>query len=154
MCKHSKKKRKYSMKISKSALVSYSAKKMFDLVNDIEKYPEFLDGCTHAKVIEFNECHMKGELAINKMGIIQNFTTSNELVQSKKIKMTLVDGPFSNFYAEWHFTSLEDEACKIAFEVDFKIRSKMKEMAMSMVIKQISETMVNSFVTRAKTIYG
>ncbi len=52
--------------INRSALVEYSASQMFDLVNDIEKYPEFMQGCTSARVLSKSKQELVGELCLTK----------------------------------------------------------------------------------------
>ena len=65
--------------IHRSALVEYSAYQMFDLVNDIEKYPEFMLGCVEAAVISGSDEQVVGKLRLSKAGVSHEFTTKNLL---------------------------------------------------------------------------
>ena len=69
--------------INRSALVEYSAEQMFDLVNDIEHYPKFMQGCTSAKVLSQSDTELVGELRLSKAGISQQFTTKNTVAQAR-----------------------------------------------------------------------
>ncbi len=80
--------------VSRSALVMYSADEMYQLVNDVVAYPEFLPGCVAANILSSNTQAMRASVKVSKAGISQSFTTENRLVENKSIEMNLVDGPF------------------------------------------------------------
>ena len=100
-------------KVTRSALVSFSADQMFDLVNDVARYPEFLPGCSGSRVIEFSDSAMVASVDVSKAGISKTFTTSNRLADGAEILMELVDGPFKKLQGGWYFTPLDDQACKV-----------------------------------------
>ena len=100
--------------INRSALVEYSASQMFDLVNDIEQYPKFREGCSSARVISESERELVGELCLSRAGISQRFTTRNILHRPDRIDMSLVEGNFASFAAQWHFDELTESACKVS----------------------------------------
>ena len=85
------------VKLERSALVPYSASQMFDLVNDIEQYPQFMQGCKSASVISCTEGELVGELCLAKAGISHRFTTRNTLTRPVTIEMQLVSCPL-DFY--------------------------------------------------------
>ncbi len=138
--------------VNRSALVPFSAENMFDLVNDVASYPAFLPGCVDSKVLEASETHMNASLLIKKAGVNQWFTTSNELLRGKYIKMSLVDGPFKSLQGGWTFTSLAEDACKIELSLDFEFSSKLVEMAFGKVFSAIANNMVKAFTDRAKDV--
>ena len=109
--------------IKRSALVQYSADQMFDLVNDIEKYPEFMLGCVEAVVIDRDDESVVGKLKLSRAGITQEFTTKNLLKKPNSIEMQLVEGKFKTFSAQWSFDVLSDDACKVALSMDFEFDS-------------------------------
>ena len=139
--------------ICRSALVAFSAESMFDLINDVNSYPEFIPGCAETKILEQNEDSMKASLLISKGGVRQWFTTQNSLARGQFVKMDLVDGPFSNLTGGWTLTPLTEEACKIELNLDFAFSSKLAEMAFGPVFKSIAASMVVAFTQRAKKIY-
>ena len=140
--------------VSRSALVAYSAESMFDLINDVEQYPEFIPGCAQTKVLEQDDYNMRASLLISKAGIKQWFTTHNKLKRGEYIQMNLVDGPFSQLNGGWTIKALNDTACKIELNLDFAFSSKLVEMAFGRVFNSIAANMVVAFTQRAKQVYG
>lgn len=140
--------------ISRNALVMFSCEQMYNLVNDIEQYPEFIDNCAEGKCISQSEQHMEGALHIKKAGISKWFSTKNTLTPFSSIKMELIDGPFKYLHGHWTFTKLDDTACKVELTVEFEFSSKMIEMAFGKIFNQLLSNMVNAFTQRAKVLYG
>ncbi len=140
-------------KITRTALLPYSAQQVFDLVNDVAAYPEFLPWCGGAEVLSESASEMQAKVTIAKAGISQTFATRNHLVPGKRIEMHLVDGPFKSLRGEWEFKVLDVDACKILFEVEFEVSSGILNAAIGPIFEQISNTMVDSFCERAKQVY-
>jgi ribosome-associated toxin RatA of RatAB toxin-antitoxin module len=140
--------------VSRSALVAYSAESMFDLINDVEQYPEFIPGCAQTKVLEQDNNNMIASLLISKAGVRQWFTTNNTLKRGEFIQMNLVDGPFSRLTGGWTIKSLSASGCKIELNLDFAFSSKIVEMAFGRVFNSIAANMVIAFTERAKQVYG
>ncbi|WP_440053183.1 type II toxin-antitoxin system RatA family toxin [Pseudoalteromonas sp. T1lg65] len=139
--------------IEKSALVMYSTKEMFNLVNDVDSYPAFLPHCTNAKVLDENAAGMTASLEISKAGLKKWFTTKNEFA-GNKIKMCLVDGPFKSLHGYWEFTELDEQACKVSLKLEFEFASKLIEMAFGKIFNEVAKNMVAAFTQRAKSVYG
>lgn len=139
--------------ISRNALVAFSAESMFDLVNDVEAYPQFVPGCADTKILERDDENMKASILIAKAGVKQWFTTQNELERGKFINMQLVDGPFTHLKGGWTFTPLAEDACKIELNLTFEFSSKLAELAFGKVFNSIATNMVNAFTVRAKEVY-
>ncbi|MGO2508472.1 SRPBCC family protein [Vibrio hibernica] len=139
--------------INRSALVSFSAEQMFTLVNDVERYPEFLPGCSGSKLIESSQTAMVASVDVSKAGIKKTFTTSNLMIPDRLIKLQLVDGPFKSLSGSWRFIPLDDFACKIEFQLEFEFSNKLIEMAFGKIFNELTSNMVKSFTQRAKQIY-
>ncbi|MBE0482545.1 MAG: type II toxin-antitoxin system RatA family toxin [Bacterioplanes sp.] len=140
--------------ISRSALVMYSAEQMFQLVNDVRRYPEFLPGCAATEVIAESDAFIEAQLTIVKAGIEQSFSTHNDLMRPERMEMRLLDGPFTHFRGVWLFSRLSDDACKVSFELEFEMKNRLTGAAMGVVFKQVAGMMVDAFVKRAKQVYG
>lgn len=140
-------------KITRSALLPYSAQKMYDLVNAVDQYPAFLPWCGGAKINQTTETFMQASVTIAKAGISQTFETENHLTPNQRIEMKLLDGPFKFLHGEWAFKALDEEACKIVFDIEFEMKSGLLNMAIGPIFEQIASTLVDSFVERAKQIY-
>lgn len=140
--------------ISRTALVPFSAEQMYQLVNDVKSYPDFLPGCTGSRVLEFGPTQMTAAVDVSKAGISKTFTTRNTLTSNQSILMSLVDGPFKKLIGGWKFIPLSPEACKIEFHLDFEFTNKLIEMAFGRVFKELAANMVQAFTSRAKEVYS
>jgi len=141
-------------KITRSALLPYSAELVFSLVNDVEAYPEFLPWCRSSDVLEQSDDIMVARVDIQKAGIQQSFTTRNRLTYPERIQLSLVDGPFDELEGDWRFETIGEEACRISLDLRFSIRNRLLSMAVGPVFEQIAATLVQSFCDRAKALYG
>ncbi len=140
-------------KVTRSALVSFSADQMFSLVNDVARYHEFLPGCSGSRVIESSDSTMVASVDVSKAGISKTFTTSNRLADGAEILMELVDGPFKKLQGGWYFTPLDDQACKVELKLEFEFSSRMIEMAFGKIFNELTTNMVSAFTQRAKQVY-
>ncbi|GAP74907.1 MULTISPECIES: type II toxin-antitoxin system RatA family toxin [Pseudoalteromonas] len=141
--------------IEKSALVMYSSQEMFDLVNDVDAYPQFLPHCSDSKVFAQGDNTMRAGLEISKAGLKKWFTTENKLdEQAYTIALQLVDGPFKHLHGHWHFKPLDEHACKVSLKLEFEFASKLVEMAFGRIFNDVAKNMVKAFTQRAKVVYG
>lgn len=140
--------------ISKSALVPYTAAQMFDLVDKVSDYPEFLPWCGGAEELSRNEDEVNASVTISHSGINKAFSTRNRLQKNKMIEMELVNGPFKHLHGFWRFETLSDSACKVSLDLEYEFSSKLLGMAVGPVFSQIANSMVDSFCQRADKIYG
>jgi ribosome-associated toxin RatA of RatAB toxin-antitoxin module len=139
--------------IQRSALVTYSAERMFALVNDIEAYPQFMEGCVSALVLERSPQEVLARLELQKMGIKQAFTTRNSLSPPQSMHMTLVDGPFKFFTGKWEFTSLGADACKVSFELNYEFANSLLSMMAGKWMEAVANEQVEAICRRAKQVY-
>lgn len=137
-------------KVNKSALVPYSAQTMYDLVNDVASYPDFIPGCVATHIDSADETHMRATLDIAKAGIKQTFATYNTLNAPYSIAMELADGPFKSLSGGWVFTELDEYACKIELSLEFEFTSKLVELAFGKIFHSLANSMVDAFIHRAK----
>ncbi len=140
--------------VRKSALVPFSAAAMFDLVEQVERYPEFLPWCGGAVVLERSETSQTATVTIAFKGLRQSFTTVNALERDRRIGLTLRDGPFSRLDGEWTFKPLREDACRIDFVLDYEMRSGLLAKLLGPVFGHIAQTMVDAFVSRAEAMSG
>ena len=140
--------------VARSALVSFSAQQMYDLVNDVNRYSEFLPGCVSSKVLESTDKSMLAMMELKKGPVKQIFTTSNTMVIGQSIEMELQDGPFKYLHGRWFFRQLTDDACKVELDLSFEFSSKLTSAAFSRIFTDLTSRLVDSFVTRAEVVYG
>ena len=140
--------------VEKSVLVGHSAQQMFDLVDAVEAYPEFLPWCDAAEVLHRDAVTTRATIHINYHGLTQKFTTENTKEPPLKITVRLVEGPFRILDGEWSFTPLAEQACRIDFRLHYEFSSKILEMLVGPVFSYIANTLVDAFVKRAEKLYG
>jgi ribosome-associated toxin RatA of RatAB toxin-antitoxin module len=127
---------------------------MFELVSNVNDYSKFLPWCGESKELSRDNDVVMGTVTIHKGAINKSFTTSNRLQKNKLIEMQLVDGPFKHLHGFWRFDELKGNASKISLDLDFEFSSKWVDLAIGPVFNQIANTLVDSFVDRAREIYG
>jgi Oligoketide cyclase/lipid transport protein len=143
--------------VHKSVLIWYSAQEMFALVTDVASYPEFLPWCDRAAVLGEDEHGMDAEVGIAFGGIHQTFTTRNEHVPGREVRMTLVKGPFSQLEGQWKFIPLggdEQRACKVELEMHYGFDNAALSALVGPVFDKIAGSLVDAFVKRAEQVYG
>ncbi|GGB00378.1 SRPBCC family protein [Agarivorans gilvus] len=139
--------------VNRSALVMYSAEQMYQLVNDVKAYPEFLPGCVNSEIIQQGPSSMVAEVGVAKAGIRNKFVTENTLSENQSIHMNLVDGPFKSLSGVWQFIPLDEQACKVALDLNFEFSNKLIAAAFGRVFNELAGNMVQAFVDRAKQVY-
>lgn len=127
---------------------------MFDLVADMEAYPEFLPWCTAAEVISREANRLCGRMRVGRLGIRQSFTTCNRFEPGRWMELELVDGPFRKLQGAWTFVALRKDASKVELELEFEFSGKLIDKAFGAVFSQIADTLVDAFCKRADDMYG
>lgn len=143
--------------VHKSVLIWFSPSEMFDLVVDVARYPEFLPWCSHGKVLERHDGGMTAEVGIAFKGITQTFTTRNEHVPGREVKLHLVKGPFSRLEGVWTFSPVgegEQRACRIDLKLNYGFSSAVLSKLVGPVFDKIATSLVDAFVQRAEQVYG
>jgi len=138
--------------ISRSALVEQPANTLYELVCDIESYPEFLPWCSGARVDEQSESHQLAAVTINQVLKQSEFSTRNRLQPGESIAMELVDGPFNYLHGTWKFQPLGDTACKVMLDIDFEFASPVVAKMLSPAFNKVCDTIVNAFIKRASQL--
>ncbi len=141
-------------RITRSALVPFSAEQMFNLVTDVESYPQFLPGCVGSRVIAFDGNVMTASLDVAKAGISKTFVTRNELVANSMITLQLVEGPFQSLSGHWVFTPLDINACKVELNLEFEFTNSLVELAFGRIFNELAASMVSVFTKRAREMYA
>lgn len=141
--------------VSRTAIVPYSPQRMFDLVNDVRRYPEFLQWIHRSEVLEDTPEQMLARLHMSFGGIRKAFTTRNRLQAGKMIEIRLVDGPFHHLEGFWRFNPLgEGDACKVALDLEFDFSTPLIGLAFGPVFTQMANSLVDAFSRRAAQVYG
>lgn len=141
-------------RIQRSALLPYPAQALYDLVNDVASYPQFLPWCSKAEVLESGTQQMRASLTVAKGGLTQRFVTCNQLQPGQSIVMNLEEGPFSQLHGVWEFKALNEKACKISLDLSFDYAGSVIRATLGPLFNQAANTLVDAFCQRAKQLYG
>ncbi len=140
--------------VKKHVFLHYSAQQMFDLVNDVEDYPNFLPWCSDAQIVEQDDAGLQARIGIHFKGIRQHFSTRNTQQRPTHIHMQLVQGPFKKMTGGWRFVEQGLHACTIDFELHYEFSNPLLNIVIGPVFRHITHTFVDCFVAQAKKRYG
>jgi ribosome-associated toxin RatA of RatAB toxin-antitoxin module len=135
--------------IHKSAIVLHPAQKMFQLVDSVENYPQFLPWCGSTKIIERDNGKTIASIEINYKGVRQIFTTENTKKQNQEMIIKLIDGPFKSLSGEWMFKNLDKDSCQIELKLEYEFSNVILEKLISPVFNMIANTFIDEFIKEA-----
>ena len=139
--------------INRSALMPFKQKDIFNLVNDVEAYPDFLPWCSSAKILEKTSDKVLAKLTLKKMGVSYELVTRNRLSPFNLIDIELVEGPLQNLKGEWLFTELGHLGCKVEMSLGFEMKKRFIDKAMGSLLENAADDMVRLFSFRAASIF-
>jgi len=140
--------------IHRSAIVPYSAARMFALVADIPSYPQFLPWCGGARIVSAQDDEVIAAIDIAYGSVHKTFSTRNLMQRHKMLEMRLIEGPFSHLQGFWRFDALDEEACKISLDLQFEVANRLAGLVLTPVFSNIANQLVDSFHRRAIDLYG
>lgn len=140
--------------VKRARTVAYSCEQMYSLVNEVERYAEFLPYCTESTVHHRNDDEVQATLMIGAAGVSKSFTTRNLLQSNKMIEIRLIDGPFSHLEGFWRFDDSGEGGCRISFDLEFEFAGRLFSMLLGPVFDQVTDKMVDAFCDRAEGVYG
>ncbi|MCZ2203754.1 type II toxin-antitoxin system RatA family toxin [Bartonella sp. A05] len=140
--------------------IAHAAHEMFDLVADVESYPEFLPMC-EALIIRSRKTYEEKTLLIADMTVgykmIRETFTTQVFLQPKKnlIEVKYIDGPFKYLENRWAFHSIQNmNACDVEFFIDYEFKSKIFALMVGSMFDIAFHKFTNAFEKRAHQIYG
>ena len=140
--------------IDRHALLPYGNQSLYDLVNDIEAYPLYMEGCVGAQVLKRETDVIDARLDLARGGFRQSFSTRNRLVAPERITLELLDGPFDYFQGRWEFRGLAENACKVSLYLEFTTRNVLLGVAAGHLFDRVSSNLVDAVGKRARQVYG
>ena len=140
--------------VSRSALVPYTAMQMYQLVDDIDAYPQFVPWCSNAVVHARSETEVRASLTLGKAGLEHSFTTINTLQPGEQIELALLEGPFKRFSGAWKFESPEPQQCQVSLNLQFEFSSRLLSATFGPVFSGLANSLVEAFRRRADECYG
>lgn len=142
-------------RVVKSIQAPFSAQNMYELVNDIEAYPQFLPWCKQAIVHTRGGDNLKATLTLGKGPIVQHITTSNTMIENKSITMQYQAGPFKECLGNWLFMDMgSDKGCEVRFDMQYEYQSILHAMTLEPIFNPIANQLIEAFYKRAKELFG
>lgn len=140
--------------VNRSATVPYTAREMFQLVDDVESYPEFLPWCNEAFVQSRSDHTVVATLGLHLGPLKKRFTTRNIRREFDAIDLELVGGPFRHLEGGWRFRELPDGGCSVCLELAFDFESRLTNRMFGALFEQTINALVDAFTRRARELYG
>ena len=131
---------------------------MFNLVNDVDAYPEFLNWCTGARVERVEAAAVEAAVDVGLAGFTKTFKTRNVLTapsetEPGRIGVDLLEGPFRRLAGSWTFTNLPTGS-RVDLFLDYEMKPSPLSMIFSAAFDEIARAQVSAFISRAEAIYG
>jgi coenzyme Q-binding protein COQ10 len=143
-----------------SRIVRHGAAQMFDLVADVESYPQFLPLCTGLRIrrrVESGESveTIVAEMQVGYKAIRETFTSRVALDKPHlRILVEYIDGPFSHLENKWTFTDREGGGCEVGFSISYEFASRTLGLLMGAMFDTAFRKFAEAFEKRADEIYG
>ena len=141
------------MHYSDSTLLPYPCRQIFDLVADIECYPEFLPGWKQARILERNDNRLFVEQQLQTGPAVLRFHSTALLVPCSGIHITANDGPFQDLHIDWCFTPNVADHCRLALELQLAMKPGLVNGALQILLGTGSSELLPSFERRAHMLY-
>jgi coenzyme Q-binding protein COQ10 len=132
----------------------YTPEQLYDLVADIEKYPEFLPWCGAVRILSQSETELLADLSVGYKFFRETFRSRVHLTPKTRIDVEYINGPFHYLNNHWVFKKRADSGTDIDFFIDFEFKSKLFQSATQMVFETAFDRMLDAFEARAKKVYG
>jgi ribosome-associated toxin RatA of RatAB toxin-antitoxin module len=137
--------------VKRSALIAESPARMYGLINDIERYPEFVPGIVAVRIESQQANERVATLVIKRGPIKMDITTRNLLEPDRRILMQLVSGPFRVLEGLWTLTPLGELGCRVELEMRFEFANRVTGAMFEPLFESTAASLVDAFVARARS---
>jgi coenzyme Q-binding protein COQ10 len=145
--------------VSTTTRVRHAASDMFDLVADVERYPEFVPLCQSLKVRhrtnEGGKEMIVADMTVAYKLISETFTSRVTLEPAKlEILVEYLEGPFRSLNNHWTFRPIDDHTCDVDFFISYEFRSRALGLLMGAMFDAAFRRFAGAFERRADQVYG
>lgn len=140
--------------IKRHAIVPYTSEQMFDLVNNIEQYPDFLPWCQAVQTLSQGKHSVEARVQLAKGPWHQSFSTLNHIEPHSRISMRLLDGPFHYLTGNWNFEAMDAHSTRVHFELSFEFNNKLLSFTVGPIVQNVAASIVKAFMDRAHQVYA
>ncbi len=138
---------------SESRRLPYAPEQLFQLVADVERYPEFLPWCVAARVAERRGNIVTADLVIGFRMIRERFRSRVELTAPSAIAVSGISGPFRRLDNRWSFRAMPNGQCEIDFLIDYEFRSRLLQVLIGAFFQDATKRIVGAFESRAERLF-
>ncbi len=135
-------------------VLSYTPEQLFDLVADVERYPEFLPWWIAAKIRKWDGDVYYTDQVIGFGMFRERFPSKTVLIRPERIDVTSDAGPFRRLEIQWTFEPAPQRGCLVGFHLDFELSSKLVQRLFALLFSDAARRVVPSFERRAREVYG
>ena len=145
-------------KIQRKQKLSFSALQLYQLVADIEHYPEFIPWCQQVKILRAHDYHLDARVVVGFKGIRQSYHCRVHCEpETHTISVKYLSGPLADLYTRWQFTDITETdkpRCEVDFCLNFALRNRLLSGIVDRLMLGAVEKMTEAFINRAHTLYA
>tara|TARA_B100000035_G_scaffold302837_1_gene300826 strand:- start:1359 stop:1793 length:435 start_codon:yes stop_codon:yes gene_type:complete len=142
-------------KYSNSIILPYSARQLYEIVIDVEAYPDFLPWCISSKIVKkTDDNNFDAELTVGYKSIDEKYISRILAEYEKKIISKAISGPFKFLDSSWYFENIEKTKCKVDFSIEYQFKSFFLDKVMGSLFKKATIKMLDAFEQRAKSLHN
>jgi coenzyme Q-binding protein COQ10 len=139
---------------SETRVLPYTSEQLFDLVMDIESYPEFLPWCMGARINSRSRNNLEADVIIGYKMLRERFSSRVHYTPHKSIEVEYMQGPMRQLHNKWTFRDLKNGQCRVEFYVEFSMKTRFLEKLVDQFFHLVLARMINAFEGRARELYG
>ena len=140
---------------TENRVLPFTQQQIFELVADVEKYPEFLPWCLACRKTKILDDGCEADLAIGFKMVREQFSSRIILSCPNQIEVSKLGGPFRTLSNLWQFKSTDNgNSTEINFSLEFEFHSRILQKMIGVLFEQAVHKMVAAFEARAHSLYG
>ena len=132
----------------------YHPDQLYDLVADVEKYPEFLPWCRATRILTKSESEIVADLSVGYKFFRETFRSRVSLTPKTRIDVEYIQGPFHYLNNYWIFKKAGEGGTDVDFFIEFEFRNRLLQNTLQMVVESAFNQMLSAFEKRAHQVYG
>ena len=136
------------MLIKKEVIILKDRKTVFNIVNRVNLYKNFVPYCIDSEILLEENDRMEARLDFNLKGLTTSFTTRNKIKGNESITMKLIEGPFKKLDGKWEFKEIENKTI-IFLTINYEAKNKIIEYAIGKSLEKITTYLINAFVSES-----
>ena len=135
--------------VNQSEDINVDVSLIFKLINNVDKYSDFLPWCSSSVILSDSGSEMTAEIQITGKPIMWKFKTKNSYTVNEIIKIKLVDGPFKNLDGYWKFNKIDKYNTNVSLFLEYEFDSKIIELSLKPIFSSIMSSILDSFISEA-----